>query len=169
MALITCPDCGRGVSDTATECPGCAAPLGFTPPVASASKARLSLRWLVPAVIGLMVLGLMLARLGPTSSPSTTSSETEQEAAQEFWSTVVAQYVNLGLITNYQMEGQIFVIYVRQPNWQLLSRKDKETLLSNVSRSNAILGRTAMVEVRDHDTARVYAILTPPHGAVIYD
>lgn len=120
-------------------------------------------------MIGLIVFGLVLARFGPSSSTRTTSSETEQEAAQEFWSTVVAQYVSLGLITHYQMEGQVLVIYVRQPNWQLLSRKDKETLLSNVSRSNAILGRTAMVEIRDHDTAKVYAVLTPPHGAIIYD
>lgn len=28
MALITCPECGREVSDRATSCPACAFPLG---------------------------------------------------------------------------------------------------------------------------------------------
>ena len=27
MALITCPDCGRSVSESASACPGCARPL----------------------------------------------------------------------------------------------------------------------------------------------
>lgn len=41
MALITCPECGKSISDKATACPGCGAPSADTAsssPVASAHR-----------------------------------------------------------------------------------------------------------------------------------
>ena len=41
MALVTCPDCGREVSDQAPACPNCGRPLRATPPVVVKEKIGL--------------------------------------------------------------------------------------------------------------------------------
>lgn len=182
MALIRCPECGRGVSDTATACPGCTCPIGptaeikalhpshpiaFLPPqdksppyllpsdTAKLRKTFSAKRWIPPTIAALLLIaGLFSANFDWRVFDRPKYSDAQREAAQGFWDTVVDQYLKLGLITHYRTEGPNFIIYVRETQWRLLSYEDKRTFLSNVSRTNEILGRTSRVEIRDNDTGR---------------
>lgn len=62
MALIKCLECGREVSDLASICPGCGAPiaaLGSTPSSVHPQKRRsFKVEWLVLA--GVLVLGVVV-------------------------------------------------------------------------------------------------------------
>ena len=196
MALVRCPECGRGVSDTAAACPGCTSPIGGAgrievlsrnPPVASVPsqesrssafstdtarlrKALFAKRWLLaPLIAFLVIAGLVVANFDWRLFGQPRYSDGQREAAQGFWDTVVDQYLKLGLITHYGTEDRTFVIYVRGSQWRLLSKEDKRTFLANVSRSNEILGRTSRVEIRDNDTGIVYGVLNPPLVNEIYE
>jgi hypothetical protein len=159
MALIKCPECGRGVSDTASECPGCTytwqspAPEKPFPPasqhthgkwvwISLAGAALLSI-----AAVGSLTRHRFLAPQFPTS---------QREAAQDFWDTVVDQYVKVGLIVRYEPQPDRLVMYVRRPQWRLLSLEDKKAFLANLSKSNEILGRPRHVEIRDGDSGNVF-------------
>ena len=49
MALIQCPDCGRGVSDAAPTCPGCGRPLAAAAPVIVQTTQGATGKFLDPA------------------------------------------------------------------------------------------------------------------------
>lgn len=61
--LISCPDCGRRVSLSASACPGCGAPITARP----ASVFRLVLRW---ACFAVAVLALVLAAVSDVQALS---------------------------------------------------------------------------------------------------
>src|SRR5207247_5411502 len=86
-----------------------------------------------------------------------------------FWCTVLYPYIRRGLITRYQSEDGIFVMYVRANQWRLLSYKDKTTFLGNISTSNEILGRPARVEIRDENSKRTYAVRRRPVKGEVYE
>lgn len=67
MALITCPDCKREVSDAAATCPGCARPLQAPPahPIAVQATHGATGKFLDPAAnmrscLGIIGLGFVL-------------------------------------------------------------------------------------------------------------
>jgi hypothetical protein len=62
MALVTCPDCGRHVSDVAPACPNCGRPTGFTAVVAPAvSRSQLPpLFWIGGIAFLVAALGVLL-------------------------------------------------------------------------------------------------------------
>jgi len=175
MALIKCPECGRGSSDTATDCPGCTHVLRPSSGPGGKVAPQPRARWKTWILVGLVAVAFMafgriavnIAGLHSSSRPS--FSENQREAAQGFWDTVVDQYVKLGLITRYQSEDGIFVMYVRANQWRLLSYKDKTTFLGNISTSNEILGRPARVEIRDENSKRTYAVRRPPVKEEVYE
>jgi len=175
MALIKCPECGRGNSDTATDCPGCTHVLRPSSGPAGKATSPPRARWKTWILVGLVAVAFMafgriavnIAGLHSSSRPS--FSEAQREGAQGFWDTVVDQYVKLGLIARYQSEDGIFVMYVRGNQWRLLSYKDKKTFLGNISTSNEILGRPARVEIRDENSKRTYAVRRPPVKEEVYE
>ena len=173
MALIKCPECGRGNSDTATECPGCTYALR---PASATAASPARAPWKTWILIGLgavvfMAFGRIAVNMAGLHSSSNrpSFSEAQREAAQGFWDTVVDQYVKLGLITRYQSEDGIFVMYVRGNQWRLLSYNDKKTFLGNISTSNEILGKPARVEIRDENSKRTYAVRRPPVKEEVYE
>ena len=177
MALIKCPECGRGVSDTATDCPGCASTLGLSPSGAGGKTTSLAWdRWknwplvgLIPVMLlALGLIALNMAGLHPSLSQRPVS-EAQREAAQGFWDTVVDQYIKLGLIARYQSENGTFVMYVRGRQWRLLSYTDKKIFLANLAKSNEILGKPSRVEIRDEDSKRTYAVKMPPGTDEVYE
>ena len=174
MALIKCPECGRGISDTATECPGCTYALRPASVTKVASPARDPWKtWILVGVVAVvfMAFGRIAVNMAGLHSSSNRSSfsEAQREAAQGFWDTVVDQYVKLGLIARYQSEDETFVMYVRGNQWRRLSYKDKKTFLGNLSTSNEILGRPARVEIRDENSNRTYAVRRPPVNEQVYE
>jgi hypothetical protein len=76
MALVKCGNCGRDVSDTATSCAGCGAPIGIVPDMVSrVSTTRAGAKWralgfalvCLGIIVGLYanwLLGLGLAFVG---------------------------------------------------------------------------------------------------------
>ena len=175
MALIKCPECGRGNSDTATDCPGCAHVLRASKGPARKAALQPRARWKTWILVGLVAvaftafgrIAVNIAGLHSSSRPP--FSDAQREAAQGFWDTVVDQYVELGLITRYQSEDGIFVMYVRGNQWRLLSYNDKKTFLGNISTSNEILGKPARVEIRDENSKRTYAVRRPPVKEEVYE
>lgn len=174
MALIKCPECGRGNSDTVTECPGCTYALRPASATKVASPARDPWKtWILVGLVAVvfMAFGRIAVNIAGLHSSSNRSSfsEAQREAAQGFWDTVVDQYVKLGLIARYQSEDETFVMYVRGNQWRHLSYKDKQTFLGNLSTSNEILGRPARVEIRDANSNRTYAVRRPPVKEEVYE
>ena len=174
MALIKCPECGRGNSDTATECPGCT--YALRPASVTTAASPLRAPWKTWILIGLgAVVFIAFGRIAVnmaglhSSSNRPSFSEAQREAAQGFWDTVVDQYVKLGLIARYQSEDETFVLYVRGNQWRHLSYRDKKTFLGNLSTSNEILGRPARVEMRDENSKRTYAVRRPPVKEEVYE
>ena len=177
MALIKCPECGRGMSDTVPECPGCAyslhAPALEAPVPPPPRRVRKQWLWLALAPAALLGIGLVIAsvashtiRHASIQSPFT---ESQREAAQGFWDTVVDQYIKIGLIGRYEPRDGMFVMYVRGPQWRLLSLEDKKAFVANLSKSNAILGQPSYVEIRDEESGKVYAVTRSPEKNEIYE
>ncbi|WP_127159238.1 zinc-ribbon domain-containing protein [Xanthomonas arboricola] len=78
MALVTCEECGRSISDRATACPGCGAPARGVQPIGHTSssqpvKASLFARlvmWAVIVVAGVVALLVIAAIINtPASDP----------------------------------------------------------------------------------------------------
>ncbi len=61
MALITCPECGKKVSDSATACPGCAYPLKNS---SSSSKRVQTIEKTSKKWKGLQLIGFIFAMIG---------------------------------------------------------------------------------------------------------
>lgn len=100
MALITCPECGRTVSDQATECPNCGYPISYyqeghdnesipvvenypsSTPVPTVSKKLSAQKWVIIIVAGLVVA--VGAVVGITSLSTASKERKEARAREEY-------------------------------------------------------------------------------------
>lgn len=75
MALITCPDCGRQVSDAAQNCPHCGRPLrAAPPPPPAAEKAKSGVGCGTSGCVTLIVVFVIIWVIGYFSSSGSSSS-----------------------------------------------------------------------------------------------
>jgi hypothetical protein len=176
MSLIRCPECGRGVSDTATECPGCTfllKPTAVPPPSTGGSRGiQKKWVWLALVPIILLTVGVVIASIASRTRHTFVVSPlppSQREAAQDFWDTVVVQYTKGGLIAHYEPRADRLVMYVRAPLWRLLSLEDKRAFLANLSKTNEILGRPRHVEIRDQDSGKLYGLTQVPEKNEVYE
>ncbi len=95
MSLITCPECGKQISDKATACPHCGAPIGIvianSEPVnqAHAKKRKKKHPFLaVAAVLGIVIIGVELVALNSSAEYDEYSYEVEYEVENEVKSEV---------------------------------------------------------------------------------
>ncbi|HEX8433129.1 MAG TPA: Ltp family lipoprotein [Longimicrobium sp.] len=87
MALVTCPDCGTQVSDTAPSCPKCARPLG--PAVGNVSHAPVvrkkpfytRKRFIIPAALLGLIIVMNMASGGGDSESQVQPQSTDASAA----------------------------------------------------------------------------------------
>ncbi|HYW08131.1 MAG TPA: Ltp family lipoprotein, partial [Longimicrobium sp.] len=87
MALVTCPDCGTQVSDTAPNCPKCARPLG--PAVGNVSHAPVARkkpfytrkRFIIPAALLGLVIVMNMASGGGDSGSQVQPQSTDAPVA----------------------------------------------------------------------------------------
>lgn len=175
MSLIKCPECGRGVSDTATECPGCTCVLKPSVRALPAQPVSRNNRkkWLWLAMLPIiLIIGIGIASLASRTRHTFILSpvpSNQREAAVDFWNTVVDEYMKSGLITRYEPRTDRLVMYVRAPQWRMLSMQDKKAFLANLSKSNEILGRPRHVEIRDQDSGKLYGLTQLPEKQDIYE
>ena len=67
MALVTCPDCGKEISDQAPACPNCGRPAAARPAVTApppATKAKKKTGCLIRSILGLIGLCVLLVIVG---------------------------------------------------------------------------------------------------------
>jgi len=85
MPLVTCPDCGKQISDQAPACPNCGRPMA-SPPSTSAPptppapiRARRKTPWVALGCLSLLVSGALGIIITESTSPSPPSQPTRSE------------------------------------------------------------------------------------------
>lgn len=80
MAIITCPECGKEISDQATSCPNCGYPIKETTQI-NAKKSNINLKKKLPVIIligALVVIGIIIYIV--VGSPNKIKAKTYDEA-----------------------------------------------------------------------------------------
>ena len=128
--------------------------------------------WLGTLLVILLTVGVVIASIASRTRHTFILSPvppSQREAAEDFWNTVVDEYMKGGLITRYEPRTDRLVMYVRAPQWRLLSIEDKRALLANLLKTNEILGRPRHVEIRDQDSGKLYGLTQLPEKQEIYE
>ncbi|WP_315125244.1 zinc-ribbon domain-containing protein [Comamonas antarctica] len=90
MALISCGECGREVSDKAAACPHCGAPVGSSEAVTSRSaseaqpKKTSRWRWVIGVPVGAFILLMIIGSCADT--PEARERQSSREAIDFCWS-----------------------------------------------------------------------------------
>ena len=86
MAMTTCGECNKDVSDKATQCPNCGAPIGNSTSSASPipKKKGGKLKWFIITIVLLGIIGALGGKKGSqeTSTPPSTPISTQQAPTQ---------------------------------------------------------------------------------------
>lgn len=85
MALISCAECGKEISDKAPQCPHCGAPCAVVqPPVQAVEKKGGMLKWVIGIPIGIFLLILIIGSI-VGNSPEAQERNRERDKISACW------------------------------------------------------------------------------------
>lgn len=159
MALVTCRECGRQVSDQAAACPGCGAPVSVVRgPLAPVTRKEASGCFNVIAVVGLVALLALVFKacsdvdstVGSGSSDSATQVAIDP-AQQQLRESVEADYKAMPLVLDADWVRPTeftLVMHDTGKDWQALADKTCSAL-----RARGITGSFS-VDIIEAEAAR---------------
>ena len=132
-------------------------PVGTTNCPSRARAAPRGGRCVALAVVLLAAMATASCDSGETGAEKASWTPEEIAKAKDFWDIHVLDLMQAGMIERHEVEGRTQVVYVDRTFWKRIGQEEKESLLSNLSRSNEILGRNRHIEIRDRISGKVYA------------
>ncbi|WP_414492036.1 zinc-ribbon domain-containing protein [Stenotrophomonas maltophilia] len=112
MALISCVECGKQISDKASSCPSCGAPAALpgsaphaaTQPIKAVTFTPMSIAALVVAAIVLFFLAMVVIRPGAPGAPKDPVKAAEQAAERRTVQYCEDRYKEMNADRQYTVE-----------------------------------------------------------------
>ena len=183
MTLKACKECGKEISSGAKVCPHCGkkSPAGgLTLPVK-----------IILALIGLGVVGNLIQTGGGPGTSSGIKSKVNDtpkspredkkanedidrknkkiKAAKSIWKTINGDLRREGLVKDWKVEHSEMTLFVDKYAWRNLPFEAKKGFLHELSECSEELHKTPWVKVRDYQSGKIYAEVSPPFTSEVYE